>query len=93
MYSKVLNLIPLSSLAAILFLVGNKTTNASLFKAMYRSGRTNFIPFIATSEVVSLISLWVSVLDLLFRFCLFYTITTKTIYLRASKHIRIKYSP
>lgn len=44
----VLNLIPLSSLAAILFLVGYKLAKPSLFKQMFAQGRTHFIPFIVT---------------------------------------------
>lgn len=44
----VLNLIPLSSLAAILLLVGYKLAKPVLFKQMYATGWTNFIPFIAT---------------------------------------------
>lgn len=43
-----LNLIPLSSLAAILIMVGYKLAKPSLFKAMYKTGRSNFIPFIVT---------------------------------------------
>ncbi len=44
----VLNMIPLSCLAAILFLVGYKLAKPSLFKEMYQKGWTNFIPFIVT---------------------------------------------
>lgn len=43
-----LNQIPLSSLAAILLVVGYKLAKPSLFKSMYRSGWINFIPFIVT---------------------------------------------
>ncbi|MCB9230054.1 MAG: SulP family inorganic anion transporter [Bacteroidia bacterium] len=45
---KVLNLIPLASLAAILLLVGYKLAKPSLFKAMYRKGMGQFIPFVVT---------------------------------------------
>ena len=45
---KVLNMIPLASLAAILFVVGYKLAKPSLFKEMYRMGRSQFIPFIVT---------------------------------------------
>ncbi len=45
---RVLNLIPLSSLAAILILVGYKLANPAIFKKMYVAGRTEFIPFIVT---------------------------------------------
>ena len=44
----VLNLIPLSSLAAILFLVGYKLAKPSIFKEMFKKGWTNFIPFLVT---------------------------------------------
>ncbi|MCB0636533.1 MAG: SulP family inorganic anion transporter [Lewinella sp.] len=44
----VLNMIPLASLAAILFMVGYKLAKPSLFKAMYRQGWAQFIPFIVT---------------------------------------------
>ncbi len=44
----VLNLIPLSVLAAILFIVGYKLAKPSTFKAMYNSGWMQFVPFIVT---------------------------------------------
>ena len=44
----VLNLIPLSVLAAILFIVGYKLAKPSTFKAMYKSGWMQFVPFIVT---------------------------------------------
>ena len=43
-----LNLIPLSSLAAILLLVGFKLAKPSLFKGMYKLGWEQFFPFIVT---------------------------------------------
>lgn len=43
-----LNLIPLASLAAILFLVGYKLAKPVLFKQMYGLGQTHFVPFIVT---------------------------------------------
>lgn len=43
-----LNLIPLASLAAILFLVGYKLAKPVLFKEMYKSGHSQFLPFIVT---------------------------------------------
>ncbi len=45
---KLLNLIPLASLAAILFLVGYKLAKPTVFKQMYRLGRMHFIPFMVT---------------------------------------------
>ena len=44
----VLNLIPLASLAAILFVVGYKLAKPELFIKMYQTGMYHFIPFIAT---------------------------------------------
>ncbi len=44
----ILNLIPLSSLAAILFLVGYKLAKPSLFVDMWKQGKDQFIPFIVT---------------------------------------------
>lgn len=44
----ILNLIPLASLAAILFLVGYKLAKPALFKEMYQKGWTSFIPFVVT---------------------------------------------
>lgn len=44
----ILNLIPLASLAAILFLVGYKLAKPVLFKQMYALGQTHFVPFMVT---------------------------------------------
>lgn len=44
----VLNLIPLASLAAILFLVGYKLAKPRLFKEMYQLGSAHFVPFMVT---------------------------------------------
>ncbi|GLU43373.1 SulP family inorganic anion transporter [Allomuricauda sp. NBRC 101325] len=43
-----LNKIPLSVLAAILFVVGYKLAKPSLFKTMYQAGWKQFVPFIVT---------------------------------------------
>lgn len=43
-----LNLIPLASLAAILFLVGYKLAKPTLFKQMYGLGQSHFVPFMVT---------------------------------------------
>ncbi len=45
---KVLNYIPLSVLAAVLFVVGFKLAKPSLFAKMYRLGNKQFIPFLIT---------------------------------------------
>ncbi len=44
----ILNLIPLSSLAAILIVVGYKLAKPSLFKEMFRSGKSEYIPYLVT---------------------------------------------
>lgn len=44
----VLNMIPLASLAAILILVGYKLAKPTLFKALYKQGWAQFIPFVVT---------------------------------------------
>jgi len=43
-----LNMIPLSVLAAILFIVGFKLAKPSLFKTMYKAGWKQFVPFMVT---------------------------------------------
>ena len=45
---KVLNLIPLASLAAILLMVGYKLAKPALFTEMFKKGRAQFIPFVVT---------------------------------------------
>jgi SulP family sulfate permease len=48
----VLNMIPLATLACILFVVGYKLAKPSLFVAMYRQGWDQFIPFIVTVAAI-----------------------------------------
>ena len=45
---KFLNLIPLASLAAILFVVGYKLAKPAIFKTMLKNGWAQFIPFLIT---------------------------------------------
>jgi MFS superfamily sulfate permease-like transporter len=45
---RLLNMIPLSVLAAILFIVGYKLAKPALFKTMYKLGWKQFVPFIVT---------------------------------------------
>lgn len=45
---KVLNLIPLGTLAAILFIVGYKLAKPALFKKMFKEGMGQFVPFVIT---------------------------------------------
>ncbi|GAB3196187.1 MFS superfamily sulfate permease-like transporter [Pontibacter aydingkolensis] len=44
----IINMIPLASLSAVLFVVGYKLTSYALYKRMYKAGKRQFIPFIAT---------------------------------------------
>ncbi|MDQ3394553.1 MAG: SulP family inorganic anion transporter, partial [Bacteroidota bacterium] len=45
---KLLNMIPLSALAAILLMVGFKLTNPGLYRSQLKRGKGQFIPFIVT---------------------------------------------
>lgn len=58
----ILNLIPLSSLAAILFLVGFKLAKPKIFSAMYKLGVYQFIPFIVTVVAILFTDLLVGIL-------------------------------
>jgi MFS superfamily sulfate permease-like transporter len=49
-----LNMVPLATLASILFVVGFKLAKPSLFKNMYRFGQEQFIPFIATVGAIAI---------------------------------------
>lgn len=44
----ILNLIPLASLAAVLLVVGYKLVKPSIFKAMYKTGRSQFYSYMTT---------------------------------------------
>ncbi|MDG1913969.1 MAG: SulP family inorganic anion transporter [Crocinitomix sp.] len=48
----ILNLIPLSCLAAILLTVGYKLANVGLFRSMYKNGLSQFLPFIVTIVMI-----------------------------------------
>lgn len=56
-----LNLIPLASLAAILFLVGYKLAKPVLFKEMYAAGKEYFVPFMVTILGIVLTDLLVGI--------------------------------
>lgn len=53
-----LNLIPLSSLAAILFITGYKLCKLSVFKKMIGNGKYQYIPFFVTVTVILAIDLF-----------------------------------
>ncbi len=48
----VLNLTPLATLAAILIVIGFKLTKPELYRAMYRAGWSQFLPFIVTVAAI-----------------------------------------
>lgn len=58
---KLLNMIPLSVLAAILFVVGFKLAKPSLFKTMYNLGWKQFVPFIVTVVAIVFTDLLVGI--------------------------------
>lgn len=58
----VINLIPMSSLAAILIIVGYKLTKPALYKSQYRLGWDRFFPFIITIVAILLSDLLIGVL-------------------------------
>ena len=58
----ILKLIPLSSLAAILLMVGFKLTKPALYQSMWKKGPSQFLPFIATIAAVLLTDLLEGVL-------------------------------
>ncbi|MCZ2129745.1 MAG: carbonic anhydrase [Bacteroidia bacterium] len=60
--SPLLNLIPLSSLAAILIVTGYKLAKVSLFKQMYKKGLNQFIPFMATVIAIIFTDLLIGVI-------------------------------
>lgn len=57
----ILNMIPISSLAVILLLVGYKLTKPAVFKQMYKLGKYQFIPFIVTVTAIMFTDLLVGV--------------------------------
>lgn len=57
----ILNLIPLASLAAILLMIGYKLANPTLFRAMYRDGINQFLPFVVTVVAVLVTDLLIGI--------------------------------
>jgi len=58
---KVLNLIPLASLAAVLLMVGYKLAKPTVFKEIYRMGISEFLPFIITIVGIVLTDLLIGI--------------------------------
>ena len=71
--ASLLNMIPLASLAAILFVVGYKLAKPSLFINMYKLGWEQFIPFTATVVGILLTDLLIGITIGIF-FGIFYTL-------------------
>ena len=57
-----LNLIPLSSLAAILLMVGYKLTKPVLFQEYYKKGWSQFIPFVVTIGAILFTDLLIGII-------------------------------
>ncbi|RYF84065.1 MAG: SulP family inorganic anion transporter, partial [Chitinophagaceae bacterium] len=58
----ILNLIPKSALAAVLIFTGYKLAKPSLFKAFYKKGWDQFVPFVVTIAAILLTDLLIGVL-------------------------------
>lgn len=56
-----LNMIPLASLAAILFVVGYKLAHPDKFKTMFKHGWTQFLPFIITIVAILMTDLLIGI--------------------------------
>jgi MFS superfamily sulfate permease-like transporter len=57
----IMNLIPLSALAAVLFVVGYKLVKPTLIKSMYQKGWDQFIPFAVTIAAILLTDLLIGI--------------------------------
>jgi MFS superfamily sulfate permease-like transporter len=58
----ILNMIPLSALAAVLIMVGYKLAKPEMFKRMFAEGQDQFIPFIVTIVAVLFTDLLIGIL-------------------------------
>lgn len=61
-FPMVMNMIPLSALAAVLIMVGFKLTKPSLYKAQYLLGKDRFVPFFVTVVCILFTDLLVGIL-------------------------------
>ncbi len=59
---EILNLIPLSCLAAVLMVTGFKLATPAIFREMYAQGRSQFLPFLVTIVAIVLTDLLVGIL-------------------------------
>jgi MFS superfamily sulfate permease-like transporter len=107
-FSKVINLIPISSLASILFLVGYKLFKPSYFIEMYRKGWFHFVPFVVTiggivfSDLLTgvLLGLLISFFEIIwytykvpFSFCPNYDVKGNSINIKLSENISFLNKP
>ncbi|WP_258105568.1 SulP family inorganic anion transporter [Marinoscillum sp. MHG1-6] len=61
-FPQILNLIPLSALAAVLLMVGYKLAKPSLFKEIYGQGKNQFLPFIITIGAILFTDLLIGII-------------------------------
>ncbi len=71
----ILNLIPLSALAAVLVMVGYKLANPKVFKQMWAEGQDQFVPFIVTIVAILFTDLLIGI-SIGFAFGLVYVLLT-----------------
>ncbi|MFY0601448.1 MAG: SulP family inorganic anion transporter [Cyclobacteriaceae bacterium] len=62
LFPHVLNLIPLSALAAVLLMVGYKLAKPSLFKSVFNQGLDQFLPFVITILAILFTDLLIGIL-------------------------------
>lgn len=92
---QVLKLIPLSSLAAILILVGLKLASPNLFKQMYRKGFLQFAPFIVTVLAILATDLLTGIvigLMIGMIFSIFYSTRSSFSFVEETNHFIIKFN-
>lgn len=58
---QLLNLIPLSALAAVLIAVGYKLTKPAIFRKKYNKGQSHFLPFVVTVGAILLTDLLIGI--------------------------------
>ncbi|HOY12426.1 MAG TPA: SulP family inorganic anion transporter [Saprospiraceae bacterium] len=71
----ILNLIPLSALAAVLVMVGYKLANPKVFKQMWAEGQDQFVPFMVTIVAILFTDLLIGI-SIGFAFGLIYVLLT-----------------
>lgn len=90
----VLNLIPLSALAAVLLLVGYKLAKPALFKQMLNKGMNQFIPFVATIVAILFTDLLVGIIFGIvvgFAFVIRSNMHNAVVMVRDAEHILVRF--